>query len=84
MVYSLDFKMLFDPFELELDITPDSIRKVLSTKSDFGKALLMAIKLNENDLMREVIEQIPLNETNLVRKKICLKKSNFSPLKICF
>lgn len=67
LVYSLDSRMFFDPFELEINITPDSIRKVLKLESDFGKAMLMALKLNENDLLREVIEQIPVDEISLVR-----------------
>jgi hypothetical protein len=33
---------------------------------DFGQALLMSLKLNEQDLIRETLEQIPVNEVELV------------------
>ena len=66
LIFSLDTKMFFDPFELELEITPASTRKALKTGEDFGRALLMSLRLNEHDLVREILEQIPVNEIDLV------------------
>jgi periodic tryptophan protein 2 len=66
LIYSLDTKMFFDPFELELDITPASTRKVVKSGQDFGRALLMSLRLNEHDLIRETLEQIPVVEVDLV------------------
>ena len=66
LIYSLDTKMFFDPFELELEITPASTRNALKSGEDFGRALLMSLRLNEHDLIREILEQIPVNEVGLV------------------
>ena len=58
LMYSLDSKMIFDPFELEEEITPKATRLMLR-EQEYDRALSMALKLNEPDLIREVIEQIP-------------------------
>ena len=57
--------MLFDPFELEMDITPSSTRDALKGK-DYSKALSMALKLNQVDLTREVIEQTPAEKDQVL------------------
>ena len=41
-------------------------RQTLKSGEDFGRALLMALRLNEPDLVREVLEQIPVKEIELV------------------
>ena len=58
LMYSLDSKMIFDPFELEEEITPKATRLMIR-EQEYDRALSMALKLNEPDLIREVIEQIP-------------------------
>ena len=51
-------RALFDPIDLEEDITPVSTRATLKEGHN-AKALTMALKLNQVDLIREIIEQIP-------------------------
>ncbi len=63
LIYSLDSKMLFDPFELEMEITPKFARSLVRSE-DYGTALVTALRLNEPDLIREVIEQIPPEQVN--------------------
>ena len=58
LVYSLDHRALFDPVDLELDITPAATRAALKD-GQHGQALSMALKLNQVDLIREIVEQIP-------------------------
>ena len=58
LVYSLDSNLVFEPFDLSEDITPKTIRSTLKSK-DYSRALLMALKLNEVKLTREVYEAIP-------------------------
>ena len=36
LIYSLDSGMMFDPFQLEMNVTPDSIKKTLA-EGDFSK-----------------------------------------------
>ena len=48
-----------------MDITPSSTRDALKGK-DYSKALLMALKLNQVDLTREVIEQTPAEKDQVI------------------
>ena len=61
LVYSLDQSLVFDPFELETEITPASVRKTLN-KGDHSKALLMSFRLNEQHVIQEVVESIPVTD----------------------
>ena len=65
LMFSLDSQQLFDPFELELDVTPMSTRSCL-LQNDYGKALFMALKLNQPNLIREVIEQTPADKNKVL------------------
>ncbi len=44
MIYSLDETLMFDPFNLDVSITPESIRDTLRNR-EFFKALLVCAKL---------------------------------------
>lgn len=61
MIYSLDRGIVFDPFNLSIEVTPKTTKECLKRK-DYSEALTMAIKLNENDLLQLVIESIPVSE----------------------
>ena len=77
VIYSLDRAMTFDPMDLELDITPKTIRKTLLARQ-FGKALVMSLRLGEVDLTIQMIESIPISEVVLVIKS--LSPVYFDPL----
>ena len=57
--------MLFDPFELEIDVTPQATRSAVERK-EYGRALSMALKLNQINLTREVIEQGPVDKDGIL------------------
>uniref|UniRef100_A0A7S4AGE9 Small-subunit processome Utp12 domain-containing protein n=2 Tax=Pseudo-nitzschia australis TaxID=44445 RepID=A0A7S4AGE9_9STRA len=57
-VYSLDEDMLFDPISLTEAITPSAVEKKLEQKS-YSMALRMALHLNEDALIKQVLEEIP-------------------------
>lgn len=65
MVYSLDSNLIFEPNDLSEDITPATIRATLKAK-DYSRALIMALKMNESALTREVYETIPPNSVTIV------------------
>lgn len=65
LVYSLDNVLQFDPFELDLDITPATTLEAINTK-DFLRALVMAFRLNERPLIRRIHEAIPVADVLLV------------------
>ncbi|GAB1610565.1 periodic tryptophan protein 2 homolog [Argonauta hians] len=65
LVYSLDHSLTFDPFELEVGITPEKIRQTLKDK-DYPSAIMLSFRLNERPLIQEVLEQIPLKDVLLI------------------
>lgn len=58
LVYSLDGSLVFDPYDLDLDVTPVSIRKQLRLQ-EWAPAIVLAFRLNENALKQEVLETVP-------------------------
>ncbi|KAM0787544.1 hypothetical protein ACM66B_003615 [Microbotryomycetes sp. NB124-2] len=66
LVYSLDDTVSFDPFDLDIDVTPSTIVETLHDK-EFVRALVMSFKLNEQHLIRLVYESVkPLSNVKMV------------------
>ncbi|KAF2496962.1 WD40 repeat-like protein [Lophium mytilinum] len=65
LIYSLDTALLFDPFDLDITVTPESTLETLRQR-DFLKALVMAFRLNERALIRRVYEATPISDITLV------------------
>ncbi|XP_055921659.1 periodic tryptophan protein 2 homolog [Eupeodes corollae] len=65
MVYSLDKGVVFDPFDLSIEVTPKATIESLKDK-EYSKALIMSLKLNEINLITSVIEGIPISNVELV------------------
>lgn len=66
LIYSLDQDLQFDPFDLNMEITPASTLAVLETEKDYLKALVMAFRLNEAGLIKRVFQATPATEASLV------------------
>ncbi|CAG8653350.1 7311_t:CDS:2, partial [Ambispora leptoticha] len=69
IIYSLDETLLFDPFELEIDITPVSVLE-MSHQKEHLKALVMAFRLNEAYIISQVYEVVPPSEIGLIVKEL--------------
>ena len=67
LVYSLDATLQFDPFELELDVTPSSTLQAVADR-DFLRALVLAFRLNEKPIIRRVYEATPIEDVSLVAR----------------
>lgn len=65
LVYSLDKGIVFDPYQLSVEVTPKMTRTLLE-KEEFANALVMSLKLNETELIQEVMEKIPHREIPLI------------------
>lgn len=63
MQYSLNNGGVFQPFELELSATPQSVREALA-KQEWSSALISALRLNEHKIVQEAIERVPLKDSN--------------------
>ncbi len=69
LIYSVDTAPMFDPIDLDLAVTPASTLHVLQKEKDYLKALVMAFRLNEASLLRQVFEGIPHDSVRLVVKE---------------
>lgn len=69
LVYSLDNNLMFDPFDLDIDVTPENIKKTLK-EENFSQAIMMALRLNETKLTQEVLESIQVDNSKF-NIKIC-------------
>ncbi|TQV92053.1 hypothetical protein V2A60_004358 [Cordyceps javanica] len=65
LIYSLDTTVQFDPFDLNMEITPASTLAVLENERDYLKALVMAFRLNEGALVRRVFQAVPPGDVGL-------------------
>ncbi|KAI9292389.1 WD repeat protein [Neoconidiobolus thromboides FSU 785] len=69
LIYSLDDTLLFDPFDLEIEITPESVLDTLKNE-DYLKALVMSFRLNEKPIIKQVLEKIPPSDIPLISPSI--------------
>lgn len=69
LVYSIDDTMVFDPFDLDVDVTPQTTLESLNNKS-YLESLVMAFRLNEDYLIQRVYEAIPASQINLVSNSL--------------
>lgn len=69
MVYSLDKGIVFDPYQMSIEVTPKATRSLVLEK-EYSAALIMALKLNETNLVQEVVEKIPHKDIELVLESL--------------
>ncbi|KAF4618632.1 hypothetical protein D9613_010107 [Agrocybe pediades] len=69
LIYSLDETVTFDPFDLTIDLTPQSILEVLA-EHEYLKALVMSFRLNEKALIQRVYESIPRGDVRLISRQL--------------
>lgn len=54
--------VVFDPFNLSMEITTKSTREFMA-RGEFSTAFIMSLRMNETNLIQEIIEQIPHKES---------------------
>ena len=59
LVFTLDTGIVFDPFDLTVEVTVESVRDAVKGK-DFTNGLIMSLRLNEPSVVVEAIESIPV------------------------
>uniref|UniRef100_A0AAV1TXW6 Small-subunit processome Utp12 domain-containing protein n=1 Tax=Peronospora matthiolae TaxID=2874970 RepID=A0AAV1TXW6_9STRA len=69
LIYGLDESLAFDPFELDEDITPETITRTLAQR-EYARALVMALHLNEEPLIARCVEGVPLANIPLVAQTL--------------
>jgi periodic tryptophan protein 2 len=71
LIYSLDENVTFDPFSLDIELTPQAILAVLANR-EYLKALVMAFRLNEKALIQRAYESVPPGDIRLVARQLPL------------
>ncbi|KAI4227918.1 MAG: hypothetical protein L6R36_002068 [Xanthoria steineri] len=69
LVYSLDSTLQFDPFDLDMDVTPASTLEALAGRL-YLQALIMSFRLNESSLLKRVFEAIPPVEVGRLIRQV--------------
>lgn len=68
-IFSLDEAIHFAPTDLDITITPQSIRKAIRDH-EYTHALNMALHLSERDILKEAVDAIAITSIPLVVKSI--------------
>ncbi|KAM9317501.1 periodic tryptophan protein 2 homolog [Gastrophryne carolinensis] len=58
LIFSLDSASMFDPFQLDEEVTAGGVRRALRAEQ-WTLALVMAMRLNEERLLQEALESVP-------------------------
>jgi periodic tryptophan protein 2 len=69
LVYSLDTTVQFDPFDLDVDVTPSSTLKTLN-RGEYLKALVMAFRLSNTKLLTRVYRSVPTSDIDLLVRDV--------------
>ncbi|KAJ9617099.1 U3 snoRNP protein [Cladophialophora chaetospira] len=73
LIYSLDDVGAddFDPFDLDIDVTPQNIRAILAqAEPEYLKALVMSFRLNDKTLLRQSYESVPFETVPLLVREL--------------
>ena len=69
MQYSVDASLTFDPFELDETVTPEAMRVALS-EQEWGRALTMALHMNEAAYIKESCNAVPVDSIDIVARTV--------------
>lgn len=69
LLYSLNDTLVFDPFDLDIDLTPSSVHEAIGRK-DSLVGLILALRLNERPLLSAAYEAVPSADISLVARQL--------------
>ena len=69
LLYGLDDTTTFDPYDLDIDITPESLLETIED-GDHLLALIMAFRLNEQPLILRAYEAVPASDIRLIARQV--------------
>ncbi|RKP24687.1 WD40 repeat-like protein [Syncephalis pseudoplumigaleata] len=72
VIFSLDDLAQFDPLELDMELTPEAVLESLHERA-WLRAMAMAIRLNDVELIRRSYEAVPPSDIALVAKSLPIK-----------
>lgn len=69
LIYSVDSGVRFDPFDLDVDVTPETTLATLR-KQEYLKALVMSFRINSPKLNTHVYRSVPVSDIGLVARDL--------------
>lgn len=69
LIYSLDDLLAFDPFDLAIDVTPQSLLATLADR-EYLLALIISFRLNEKPLILKAYESVPPTDIRLLAQQL--------------
>ena len=69
LIYSLDSAVQFDPIDLDMEITPQSLNASLADKK-YLQALVISLRMNEGLLVFNVLNSVPLSQIPIISTQI--------------
>ena len=61
LVYTLDTGLVFDPYDLSQEVTPDGIVEAIADRK-FSAALVMSLRLNDVEFITRAVESVPISD----------------------
>ena len=62
LIYSLDDVVMFDPFDLTIDLTPATVKEALINK-EYTAAIVYSFRLNDHKLVSQAMEAVPVDDS---------------------
>lgn len=62
LIYSLDDVVMFDPFDLTIDLTPATVKEAL-IKKEYTAAIVYSFRLNDYKLVALATEAVPVDDS---------------------
>lgn len=69
LLYSIDSTFVFDPFDLDIEITVETTLAKLKER-DYLTALVMSFRLGEQKLIHRVYESVPLGDLAIIAREL--------------
>eukprot|EP00658_Telonema_sp_P-2_P006120 TRINITY_DN12328_c0_g1_i6.p1 TRINITY_DN12328_c0_g1~~TRINITY_DN12328_c0_g1_i6.p1 ORF type:complete len:458 (-),score=99.34 TRINITY_DN12328_c0_g1_i6:152-1525(-) len=69
LIYSLDNALVFDPTDLDIEVTPHTIREAVS-QQNFVRGIVLALRLNELKYIEQVVRSTPMDQIKLVSQQL--------------
>jgi periodic tryptophan protein 2 len=69
LIYSVDNAIVFDPFDIDIDLTPQAVLAAISNHESL-KSMVMAFRLNEKPLIRRAYTAVPRKDIRLLARQL--------------
>lgn len=72
LIYSIDESFIFDPTDLDIDVTPEVVNEALKEQQS-SRALILSLRLNEDSLIKKCILAVTPGDIPVVTSSVPLR-----------